>query len=166
MVMIRVTRHEPATPRPLDEVKDDVRSAAILERIATAARDTARKALEQARSGTSLEDIASAHGSTVQHGEGVGRNATTVESGVLRTAFELPAPDQGQATFGLAELGGDRYAVLAVEGVAPGDPSAVGEAARTALKQQLGRAVAGVEARALVDALRAQAKVQVAEDRL
>src|SRR5690606_25567928 len=33
MVMIRVTRHEPATPRPLDEVKDDVRSAAILERI-------------------------------------------------------------------------------------------------------------------------------------
>ena len=166
MVLVRATRHQPAAPRPLEEVKEAVRTAAMSERIAVAAREAAEQALTQARSGASLEQVATDHGSSVERAEDVGRNAASVEAGVLREAFDLPAPQDGQSTLGLAELGGDRYAVIAVQGVTPGDPAAVDPAARTALREQLGRAIAGVEARALVDALRAQADVQVAEERM
>lgn len=165
-LLLRVTSYQPATPRPLDEVRDAVRTAATSERIATAARATAEQVIAEARSGASLEDIAERNGSSVQTAEAAGRTAVNVERGVLLEAFELPKPGQGEASLGLAELGGDRFAVVAVSAVTPGDPSSVEDAARSALRDQLGRAVAGVEARALVDALRAQAEVRIVEERL
>ena len=166
LAVVHLVEHRKSTPRPLDEVREQARTAAMAERIATAARESAEQALERVRGGASLAEVAEAAGSSVETVDGVGRTAANIESGVLREAFSLPAPQGGQPTLGLAELGGDRHAIVAVKAVTPGTPSSVDPAARTALREQLGRAIAGVEARSLVDALRAQTEVIVAEERM
>lgn len=167
IAVVRVDRHQPATPLPLEEVRGRVVASVQAERIAGAARSRAEDALAKLRAGTALGDVAAELGTTVETATDIGRNAANLESGLVTRAFELPAPaDAGARSYGVAELGGDRYALIALTSVAPGDPSGVDPAARTALRQQLGRAVASVEARAFVDALRRQAEVVVAEDRM
>lgn len=167
IAVVRVDRHQPATPLPLEEVRGLVVAGVQAERVAEAARTRATEALAQLQSGGDLAAVAQTLGATVETATDIGRNAANLESGLVARAFELPAPAQpGSASHGMAELGGDRYALISLTSVTPGDPSTVDPAARTALREQLGRAVASVEARAFVDALRRQAEVVVVEDRM
>jgi len=168
VAVVRVESHEPARPLPLAEVRERVQQAVLAERRSEAARERAEAALAAVKSGTPLAEVAQSHGASVETAEDIGRNAPSLEAGLVNTAFALPAPSSEEAavSHGLAPLGADRYALVALTEVSDGEPAAMDPAMRTALREQLGRAVAGVEVRGFLDALRAQAEVVVAEQRL
>ena len=167
IAVVRVDVHEPARPLPFAEVRDRVQQAVLAEGRSEAARARADEALAAVQSGTPLADIATTHGASVETVEEIGRNAPSVEAELVNKAFALPQPSApGAVSTGRADLGGDRYALIELTAVADGDASALDPAARTALREQLGRAVAGVEARGFLDALRAQAEVVIVEERL
>ncbi|MEZ5465703.1 MAG: SurA N-terminal domain-containing protein [Lysobacteraceae bacterium] len=166
LVAIRVKEHKAATVTPFEDVRDRVETLVKEERIAGQARTAADAALAEAKAGKALSEMAEARELELQKGDAVTRGAVNLDRELITRVFELPHPVEGQSEVGMAELSGNRYALIQLESVTDGDPASIGADVRSALSEQLAGALGGVEARAYVDALRAGADIKVAEDRL
>lgn len=123
--------------------------------------------LAKARAGEPLEALAEDGKVQLAQPGFVGRDAEEVPVAVLRTAFQLPKPDEGETSVGSTLLGDGSYVVVAVSGVRTADVDE--EQARQEAEQvasQL-RVVEGESAlRGLMALLRAQGDVKIHEDRL
>lgn len=166
VVVVRVARHQPATPMPFEDVEPAAREGLRAERLAALASEQAGAALAELQAGTALETLAADRGLEVAEAPEVGRTSALVERPIVTRAFELPRPEGEQRPTGMAEIGGNRHALIVLESVKDGDPSSLDASARTALREQLARGLASAEARAFLDALRASAEISVAEERL
>ena len=166
LVAVRVNGHKAATVTPLDEVRDRVETLVREERVSEQARTAADAALAEAQGGKALAEMAASREIEVQQGDAVTRGAVNLDRELISRVFELPHPVEGKRDVGMAELGGSRYALIELDSVTDGDPATIGADVRSALSKQLATALGGVEARAYVDALRANAEIVVAEDRL
>ena len=166
LVAIRVTDHKAATVNPFEEVRDRVETLVREQRVAEQARTAADAALVEAQGGKALADMAAARELELQQGDAVTRGAVNLDRALITRVFELPHPVDGQTDVGMAELSNNRYALIQLESVVDGDPASIGADVRSALSDQLAGALGGVEARAYVDALRANADIVVAEERL
>lgn len=165
-IVLRIQQHVPAATRPLPEVRDQVEAAVRNERITELGKAALDKALATIDSVEALKAYSEAHGLEVKVAEDVGRHGANVDPAIAAAAFGLPHPSDGQASIGSAQLVGGANAVIAVTGVTQADPAKVDASQREMLREQLARAVANVEAAALVKALRKEAKIDVAESRL
>ncbi len=143
-----------------------MRGKIIAERIASDAKAHADALLAQLGKGETLDQLATAQNLKVDEQKGVGRDAATVDSVLVKAVFSMPRPQNGKPDNQLVDLGGDSYALIQLESVVDGDPSTLDaktkEAARTTLVQGAGSVVA----REFIAALRKQAKITVSEDRL
>ncbi len=166
MVAVRVTEHLRSQPIPLDQVREQVAAELRAERRAEQAEQRAEALLAQLRDGTSFETVAAEAEVQVQTASDIRRTAIDVDQAIVAEAFRVPHPDAGSASFARVELGGDRQALLAVTEVVDGDPQAVSAAERSALSEQLAQVVASVELEGLMQALREQLPVRIAEERL
>jgi len=166
LVAIRVNGHKAATVIPFEDVRDRVETLVREQRVAEQARAAADAALAEAQGGKPLSEMAEARELELQQGDEVTRGAVNLDRELINRVFELPHPVEGRTDVGMAELGGNRYALILLESVADGDPASIGADVRSALSEQLATALGGVEARAYVDALRASADIKVAEERL
>jgi peptidyl-prolyl cis-trans isomerase D len=84
----------------------------------------------------------------------------------LQQVFQMPAPAADAATWGQFDIGGASHAVVKLTSVQAGDPAAVPQAERDALREQVSQALGDAEARALAAALRQRTTIELAEDRL
>lgn len=166
MVALRVAEHDRPQPIPLADIRDQVVGELRAERLAEQAAERAEALLAQLRDGATLEAIAAELGVEPQTAEGVTRMAANVPPAIASEAFRLPHPADGAASVGLVDLGGNRHALLAVTAVRDGDPTAVSAAERSALAEQLGQVLAAIELEGLMEALRTQIPVELAEARI
>ena len=166
IAVIRVAEHFPAKPLPLEDVRDRVRADIVADRLAAAATAAAEALETRLAGGESLADVAASIGAEVVESKDAGRSGGAADPAVVREAFELPRPAEGAASRGLASLGGNRYALVEVQAVRDGDPNSVAAAEREALRSQLGQALSSIELRGLLDTLRRDAEVRIAEDRM
>jgi len=166
IAVVRVAEHKPATPKPLDEVRDQVRGKILAERVGVQAKKRADALFADLGKGQTLEQVASANNLKVEEQKGVGREAATVDSALVKAAFEMARPQPGKPGHQLVPLGGDAYALIQLDAVVDGDPSKLDaktkEAARNALVQGAGNEIA----REFVAALRKETKVRVFENKL
>lgn len=166
IAVIRIAEHKPATPMPLDEVRDQVRGKIIAERVSTQAKKHADSLFTDLGKGQTLEQIASTNSLKVEEQKGIGREAATVDSALVKAAFEMPRPQSGKPGYKLVELGGDTYALIQLDAVVDADPSKLDaktkEAARNALVQGAGSEIA----REFVAALRKETKIRISENKL
>ena len=165
-VVVRAIDHVPATPQKLDDVRDAVRAAIVADRLGKAAKQQADAALAELRGGKTLEAYATEKSLELKQADGVGRTGVTVAPAVAQEAFELPHPAEGKPSFGIADLTGDRYALIALTAVTDGDPSKTDPEARTAMLEQLSQGLGGAEANAFVQALRKSTEIVVVEERM
>jgi peptidyl-prolyl cis-trans isomerase D len=165
-VVIRVAEHVPAAPRTLDDVRDAVRGAVMAERLAKAAKTAADAALAEVQAGKTLEAYAAEKQLEVKTADAVARTGVTADAGVLAQAFKLPHPAADKPTLGLADMGVDRYALVALTQVQDGDPAKTEAEARTGMLDQLSQGLGGAEANAFVQALRKNTTVEVVEERM
>ena len=86
--------------------------------------------------------------------------------GLVEAAFALPAPEEGKPSLGIAKLGPDRHALVAVTAVTQGDLSSLDAETRKQLRDQMAQARGLVEYQDYIKALRRHYVVTVAEDRL
>ncbi len=97
-VVLRVRRYNTPQVKPLELVQDEI-VAIITENNARAAVAAgAEEAVQQLRSGTTLEKLAQREGYEWQVELGAGRRNTVVPRAVLQRAFELPVPTSAQGT--------------------------------------------------------------------
>lgn len=166
IVVLRDGEHLPATPKPLAEVQDDVRARIVAERLAKQARTHADALFADLDKGTTLDAIASANGLKVEDEKGIGRDAATLDSAIVKAAFSTPRGKDGKPSHKLVTLGGDAYALIELTGVTDGNPASLDaktrEAARNTLQQSASMAVMDE----FVASLRKNANVKRFENRL
>ena len=166
VAVVRIAEHKPATPIPLDQVREQVRGKILAERIAKQARTRADALFAELGKGQALEQLATAQKLKVEEQKGLGRDAANVDSALVKAAFAMARPQAGKPGSQLVELGGDSYALLQLDGVTDGDPSKLDaktkEAARTTLTQGAGTEVA----QEFIAALRKNTKVTTWPDKL
>jgi len=128
----------PSTVRPLDTIKDKVKADLIATRVREQSLDKAKKLVERAVAGASLESLAQEAGATVQTAQGLKRNETSAEFDAAAVAAVFSVPEKGFA-FAL-DADGKGATVMQSEAVLlpPFDPaSADAKALADTLKQQL-----------------------------
>lgn len=165
-IILRMAEHKASEPKPLETVKDEVRTRLYAEAVTKQARERAEALLARLKKGEKLDAIAAELKLGVTEAKGTGRNASTVDSRIAAAAFKLARPAEGKPEFGIIELVDNGYGLFELDAVHDGDVAKVDEAGRDAVRSQL-RNVEGMTAStAFLQSLRKQAKIQIAEDRL
>lgn len=166
VAILRVAEHHPSEMRPLDEVNEGIRAQLLEEKARTATERRALEALERLRAGEAdLDALAAETGREIVHANDAGRDAGEHPAPLLDEVFRLPAPDDEPGYHAVPAGSGD-HAVVALIGIRPGDPAAVTQAEREQLRRQLAQVYLSAEISSMVERLKAQASVRVAEDRL
>jgi peptidyl-prolyl cis-trans isomerase D len=160
-IVLRLRGQEESRPRPLEEVRDEIRAQLLREKATAAARAKADELLRQARGGSSLESLAKTAGSTLEKPGKVARSASQVPTEVLGAAFSLPRGEAGKPVFGVASLGAGDVAVVGVLGVEDGSPAATDAAQREALRAALAGQTGALELARFNALLQARATIEV-----
>ncbi len=166
VVVVRIAEHKPATPIPLDQVKDAVRGKILAERASKHARERADSLFAEFDKGGSLEQLATAQKLKLEEQKGVGRDAAVPDSMLVKAVFAMPRPADGKPARKLVELGADNYALVQLDGVVDGDPSKLDAKTREATRTTLTEGAGFATVREFVAALRKNTKVTVSENRL
>jgi peptidyl-prolyl cis-trans isomerase D len=166
VVLLRVKEHKEATPRTLEESRDEI--------VKTLREQQGREALAKdietlkarAVQGEHLQTLAQEFGGEFKDVGLVSRDAPSVDSAVLAAAFRLPQPETGEVALGSATLANGDQAVLEVLEVKPGQLDAVSEDERKALAQQLAQQAGAGQFEGLLDSVRDKTKIVAYSDRL
>ena len=136
-VVLRVATHSLPEVKPLEQVREEV-VAALAEDIARAAiRERAATLLGDLRAGASIEELALANGFDWQVELAARRNNAAVPASLLRRAFQLPAPAEGQSTFEYVQNDDGDIEMFELVRVSEGDASRIGDAQRRNLNTRL-----------------------------
>lgn len=159
-LVVRILEHQPAARRPLEEVRADVEARLVQETARTRARELGERLLGELREGGDLETVVGQTEVELKAPGYLARDDGSVPSEILRKAFSLPRPAEGQASFDGLETGEGAYAVVAVRGVEDGKP----EATSGPESAQLGADYSRREEQAFFGALRDRAEVRLLRD--
>ncbi|MEE4378641.1 MAG: SurA N-terminal domain-containing protein [Candidatus Competibacteraceae bacterium] len=167
VIVVRLKEHQEATPRTLEQVRDDIVEQLRNQQAQQAIETAAGELLQRAEQGESLASLAEAFDAEVQAEQTISRTDTTPDSAIVRAAFDLPKPAEGKSSLGTAVLAtsGDR-ALIAVSRVEPGKVEEYPADQRKALAQQLTQQRGTAQFQSLVESLRQQADIVTYNDRL
>lgn len=165
-VVIRVTDHTAAAPRPLAQVRDAVIAAVRADRQNKAAEIAADALVARVAKGESLKDIATAAQQPYNEMPAMQRGMPGLPPQANDAIFSALRPEAGKPSVGKIALGNGAYAVFVVTKVNEGDLSKVTPEQREGMKQQLTQLGGTVASDAYIEAVRKQFKVTVFEDRL
>jgi peptidyl-prolyl cis-trans isomerase D len=159
-VVIHIDKHIPAAARPLTEVRADVDKRIVEERMVEASRKAADALLARLRQGTSMQDVATETGATLQTAADAQRSMPTAPAALLTQAFLLPHPVDGKPVYTVVDMPDGSAALLALDKVQPGDVTKIPAEQRTALRQQMAQAYASEATRELIAELRSKVKIK------
>ena len=160
IVVFRVNEHKPESYRPLDEVRDDVIALLQDHTAKDAAVSLGSSLLKQFETGADVIAIATEQGVEWTKSELIKRSDNTVNREILNAAFRMAKPTGDEVQWHGFELMNGDYAIVALYQVVEGDPSAVDDATRQALKSTLQRSRSQSEGAYLVDSLKQQAEIK------
>ncbi|SFM76543.1 SurA N-terminal domain-containing protein [Marinobacter pelagius] len=122
-VVARVREHREAQQLPLADVRDQIRDRLVAQETREALAERADGIIASLQQGESLEDIEAGQW---QSYEAQGRNAGGIAPAVMQTAFSLPRPDEGAASYG-STVSADQAVVVALEAVNAGEADRDGQ---------------------------------------
>lgn len=118
LVALRVIGHRPESARPLSEVRAQIERVLREERAQAAARNLGEGLLKELRAGAKLEALAKNHGLKLQPPKSATRDQTAgLDRRIVEAAFQAPRPEGGRPAYGGVALGGQGYALFAVQRV-------------------------------------------------
>lgn len=166
-VVIRVAKHQPSEPLAFEEVADDIRDQLRHQRAAEAAHERAAELFTRLQSGEAPDELAASEDDLeVQQAGFVSRQDDALPAAVLQEAFRLERPQADGRSVGQSRLDGGEYALVVVSGVRDGDVESVNDEERQRLRDQLQTAYAQEATQDFIRELRAQADIEIFEDRL
>ena len=163
-VVVRVTEHQPSTPRSLVDVSDEIRDRLAREDARDAAREYGEQLMAQAGDeGQQLAEVAATE--ELEYTERtLTRRDFDLGSQVLNGVFALPDSDNG-AEMHLVERGGG-WTLVRLDDVIEGNPADADDAQRQSASLQISFARSSQEVQGLLEWLRANTEINVVEDRL
>ena len=158
-VVVRLRARHPPTERPLDEVREQIRSRLATERARQLTEDAAFDALTRYADGATPTEVAEATGLDWQRADGVERSDPTVPTEILTVSFEMAAPPDGERASDIASLANGSRALVLLSNVSLGDYGAMTDTDRTALARSLAQLTTNQDIAAVVRTLRADASI-------
>lgn len=155
VAVIRVIDHREPRPRPLDEVRDEVRDRVESARIETRMREWSESVIERLDDGERPEEIAGENVELVEHGW-ISRGTDESGRDLVEAAFGLAPPGDDGSYADLTLADGAR-AVVAVRDIRFPE---VAEDALAQASERRARVQSEAEFRAWMEALRADADIQ------
>ena len=117
----------PSAVRPLDEVKDQARAAVLAAKVRALSEDKAKKLVERARSGATLEDLAREAGAEIVTAQGLRRNERDDKFGAASVKALFSVPENGFA-YAVEQDGGSAKVMQSQAVLLPGYDAASAEA--------------------------------------
>ncbi|MGH8475085.1 MAG: SurA N-terminal domain-containing protein [Methylococcales bacterium] len=96
IMILRLEKHEVATTKPLDEVRDRVINEMKMKKANEAARQQADRLLAELNAGRTLSDLALANNLTVQNPAPVARTDASLPNELVKSLFGSEKPAKGQ----------------------------------------------------------------------
>lgn len=125
-VVLRIKDHQPASDKPLAEVKEDIVGKLRAEDARQETRKQAEELLRQAQQGAPLTGLAKEHGMQVSKESNLRRDAKNVSPVLTNAVFKAARPSAEQPVISTVELeNGDQvvFKLIAVkDGASQGDP--------------------------------------------
>jgi peptidyl-prolyl cis-trans isomerase D len=167
IVVVRMDQHEKPVPKPIDQVREDIRKKLIAEDAAKASRERTETLYARLQKGETLDAIAADAKVKPVEEKGLGRYAANVDRPIISAVFNLDRPQQGgKAVVGRVGLADDAYALIVLDAVTDGDPSKLDAKTKEAARNSLHQGFAAEATRGFVESLKKAADIKVAEDRL
>lgn len=166
VVAIRIKEHRDATPRALEESREEIVKILREQQARLAIAKDAEALKSRAAKGEHLQTLAKELGGKHRNAGLVSRDAPGVDRAMLATAFRLPQPETGKVALGSIALANGDQAVLEVAQVIPGQKDALSEKERKSIAQQLAQQTGSGQFEGLVDSARIKTKVVTYGDRL
>ncbi len=166
IVIVKVDQHEKAEPKPIEQVRDEIKKKLLDQQIAKASHERADTLFARLQKGESLDKLAGELKLKVEDQKDIGRNASTVDRKLVDDVFKLDRPQDAKPTAGESALSSGDYALVELTAVKDGDPSKVDAKTREAARNTLRQGMGNLALRGYIDSLRKSAKIEVAEDRL
>ncbi|MEM1080620.1 MAG: SurA N-terminal domain-containing protein [Pseudomonadota bacterium] len=163
-IVIRALDHQPATPRLLEDLSDEIRDRLAREDAREAARAYGDQLIEQVlASDQTLAELAEAEALELTE-RTLTRRDFDLGSQVLNAIFALPDPGQAPAMH-LVERGGG-WTLVRLNDVIPGAADLADDAQRQSAQLQLSISRSSQEVQGLLDWLRENTDINVVEERL
>ncbi len=166
VVVLRVLEHVSAKPLPLDQVSERIVTRIKYEQASQQVSEKGEAILEKLKAGSDAEALAEEYNVVWTPSTAIKRDNTGINRAVVRTAFRLGRPADGESIFGGSSLGSGDYALVILTGVNDPDPATFNDADVANVRNQLLRLKAGTTWQQLVKDIRKTADVNVFEDRL
>lgn len=166
LLVLRVIEHKPENKKPLEEVRDRIVTRIKFERAREQTRLKGEEIVENLKNDAALDEIAGENGFEWQKATAIKRNDPEIDGRILRTAFSVGRPRQGENIFGGDSLASGDYAIVVVEAVRDADVSAISEEERNAIKNQLESLTTNDSWAQLLKDLREKADIQIYENNI
>jgi peptidyl-prolyl cis-trans isomerase D len=146
-IVLRVTAHTPAEPRPLEEVREEIVAAVKAQAARDAARAKGEEALARLSQGESWDEVAKAVGISPVGRRFVTRRDSIAPAAVIGAAFGVAKPGISEASPHYEGVTTDdgNYVVFQLSDVRDGSPASETEAARTNRRRMAERQVGNEE---------------------
>jgi peptidyl-prolyl cis-trans isomerase D len=164
--VFRVSQHNEASRRPLEEVREDIVGAIRAQEAQTIVFNNAEQLLLALSNGDEFGQAAEAVGATVSAPALVDRRDATVDQAVLAQIFMAKKPGQGTPTRGSVSNSMGGITVFSLDAVLPGQPESIPLADRDAGKLELAGQAGSAEYRAFLQSLYNKADIVISEDAL
>ncbi len=156
-VVIRIAQHQEQAPRPLAEVRADVKQALQRERRQAKAAALADQLKERLAAGETLAAVAAGSVAELREPEPLNRDSEALPAAVLQRAFAMPAPTGDQPTLARIDRSNGDAVVILLKDVTPGYTQAEAPTEASQVAQNLARR----ELEAFQEALKAAAEVKI-----
>ena len=161
--LFRVTEHQEARRRPLEEVRDDITAAIRSERAQAIVRERSELLQAQLLTGADFSQAAADAGANILPATVVNRAQEDLDPRVLSAAFAVKKPAGGSPRVGSAVTQTGDHAVFVVSAAAPGRPESIPLAERDARKLDLARDSGAADFNAFIRELEASADIVKSE---
>ncbi len=165
VVALRVNRHEPAAPLPLEQVRDQIVEELKLQSAREKAREIGQAMLEKLNNGQPPDEVAASQETPWSDTQSLSRRSGEADPGLRALVFRMPKPESQERTFAGRSLPDGGFQIVALESVVPGAVEGEGvapEDPRRSMAAELGSAALDQYARALRD----KAEVAINEENL
>ena len=163
VIVLRVLEHQKPAQKPLEDIRDIIRQQLQDEQARTLTKSKGDALMSSLQAGASLQEIASEQALETGQTELLGRNAATPQRSLVRKAFSLATPKDGQAVSGSFVMDDGNYALVLLEEVRDGQLEALDEPARMRVMQELGQVQGTSDMIAVMAAIKEKAAIHIPE---
>jgi peptidyl-prolyl cis-trans isomerase D len=160
-LVLRVKAHHVPQPKPLDEVREEIRAELTRERALELADTAAQAFLAELNTGGDPVALAAKHNGQWQPAAWVTRSDSTLPPDVLTATFALPKTTAAAPLREAVALSTGGQAVIVLTGVEAGEPEAMSQAERDARQRMLADESARAELLGYAGSVRAAASVRI-----